>query len=127
MWNWPAAVDANAALLQLRKERAKIHLEAGVFKCHASEGRTLLPVLAHFVRKGIAKSTNATEREHGLCFLSLAKFVEELEADARGNGDASRARAAASAYLLSYKRLAAQEQTDEALAFFSTNHDYIYM
>ena len=104
-WHWPAAVDAKAALNELKPERAKIHLEEVKFKTTASEGRTLIPVLAHYVRQSLVKSDVPEEREHGICFLLLADFVEELEASARGLASVDHSRDLASAYLLSFKRL----------------------
>ena len=91
--------------MQLDTERATIHLEEQRFKCTASEGRTLLPVLAHYVRQGLLKSEDANEREHATCFLELASFVDTLEAAARGHVDVEASRAHASAFMLSFKRL----------------------
>ena len=102
-WVWPVAVEAKPALLQLKPERAKIHLDEKRFKCAASEGRTLLPVLAHFVRQGLLKSTSAHHKAIADCFLSFAAFVETLEAAARGYGDADSSRALDSAFLASFK------------------------
>ena len=105
LWHWPSSVDSKSALDELKPERAKIHLEEIKFKTAASEARTLTPVLAHFVRQTLMKSDDAAEREHAICFLLLADFIEELEASARGLATVERSKDLASAYLLSFKRL----------------------
>ena len=113
LWHWPESIDAKAALKQLDTERAKIHLDDQRFKCSASEGRTLLPVVAHYVRQGLLKSEDANEREHATCFLELASFVETLEASARGHVDAEVARGKASAFMLSFKRFLGGDERGE--------------
>jgi hypothetical protein len=55
-----------------------------VFKCQASEGRSLLPIIENWVRNVVMKGANASAQAHGRCFLSLVPIISLLEQVARG-------------------------------------------
>lgn len=69
----------------LTPKRVATHLKAGSFKAQASETRSLLPVLALYVRNGFLKSTDKAIQAHAVCFLMLFQIVFLVEATERGN------------------------------------------
>ena len=76
----------------LAPKRQKTLNDDHVFKCTASEGRSLLPVLAHFIRKSLLRSHIGNEAEHARCFLHLADAISELEKSGKGMASADRMR-----------------------------------
>ena len=55
--------------------RAKSSLKAKVLKTTASEGLSLLPVIAHFCIKGLCQHADAKVRNHGRCMVLLWRIV----------------------------------------------------
>ena len=87
LYSWPKAIGGqkHAGVDSLGPPRDKINLESQTFKCYASEGRSLLPVLGHFIRQALPRCT-WTNSQKGMaqCVLHLCAILGELEAAARG-------------------------------------------
>ena len=84
LWVWPKALQGCTGIAVLAEDQAAKHLNAGKLLCSASDGRSIMPLLAHYVRQGLLQSGVALHREHAECFLHLAGIIEELEACNRG-------------------------------------------
>jgi hypothetical protein len=75
-----------------------------VFKCTASEGLSLIAVLAHFVNNTLLECEDDRAR-HGAAFLLLVEVVELLEVSARCAVALGRISTAISTYLNTFKSL----------------------
>jgi hypothetical protein len=97
LWRFPAKV-VNSSLKDLfAKKRKDSNNKAGTFKCSASEGLAVYPVLAFFVQAVVQPS--------GLClkeckaFLGLADVLDLLQAVPKGLTTPAQLRAAIAAFL----------------------------
>ena len=80
LWEWPAAVAANHGKAVC--ERGHLHLKSKKLSCTASEGRSLLPVLANLVA-----NTRIAIGDYAVAFLALARCLELCDATARRHVD----------------------------------------
>ena len=80
-WNWPCATKATASRLaeHFGPARAKSHMHAGVFKCQASDGLSLLPVLTYMTETVIRRipgvNSNACD-----ALVAVGDLVNSLQA-----------------------------------------------
>jgi hypothetical protein len=75
IWTWPKSISSAISPEKVFDDsRLKSSLEKGELKCTASEGMSLLPVLAHFC-ESLLTHANLTVRRHAQCFLYLALVV----------------------------------------------------
>ena len=98
LWEWPAAVAANHGKAVC--ERGHLHIKSKRFSCTASEGRSLLPVLANLVA-----NTRIPIGDHAVAFLALAKCMELCDATARRHVDPQHLRDCITEHAEHYKRL----------------------
>ena len=106
MWSWPHAAQTVTGVDVFSPTRAKASLEARLLKCTASEGRSILPVFAHLVRRTFIDNPNANPvfRPHAEAIGQLASIVEELEAAARGTANLARLQEHLDAHIGCYVR-----------------------
>ena len=105
-WTWPHRLRSATGLNALAPEKARSSWKAKAFKCTASEGRSLVPVLANYVENTVMKSDDAHVLQHGACFLLLVEVIEVIEVTNRRDAVAPLSLATASqAYLNSFKHL----------------------
>ena len=104
-WKWPTRVGNATGIDALGPERAKGSWTAAVFKCSASEGKSLVPIIGNWCHQVLLRSTNATLRQHGACTLLLVDAMELLELSDRGAVPPSRFRLSMVTYLRTFKAL----------------------
>ena len=91
LWSWPHAVGYSTGVDAFSPARAKASLEARVLKMTASEGRSILPVFAHLVRRTFIEQPGMEEFvPHAEAIGKLASILWELEAAARGTANLAR-------------------------------------
>ena len=105
LWTWPKHVSTGTGSDACCSKRSRGSWESGVFKVTASEGLSLAPVLAHFLRQGILSSTNEDAKQHAACYILLAKVIELLRATARGGVSPSTLQKAIEAHLRTFRNL----------------------
>ena len=98
-WRWPKRVAAAHISDLFAKSRRKSGVDDATFKASASQGLSLLPVLASFMRSLHEKTPVAELQQHALCFLLLARIVELILRSARVRVDPSDLRAALTEYM----------------------------
>ena len=105
VWVWPRRLKKVTGVAALTGARAKANKSHGELRCSASEGMSLLPVLAHYFRRGIAESTDATVRLHGTCVLLLYTIVLLIERSGRQEIAPGDLLTAVEKFLSTYKEL----------------------
>ena len=105
MWKWPIQVGVKSGRDACSAKRANASWSDGTFKVQASEGRSVAPVLAHFVSRVIVTSEFPVVRAHGQCFMLLVAVLVLIEKVSRGTANPSQLQAAISTYLAAFKRL----------------------
>ena len=73
---WPRQVRTSTGKDVFSKERIKSCIENKYLVCQASDGLSLVPVLANYVQHGLLRNESAAIREHARCFLLLVRVVE---------------------------------------------------
>ena len=104
-WHWPKGLKNIKPTEAFQGRRAHSSWEDNSLKATASEGRSILPVFAHFLRQVAATSPDEALRQHVACISRLAETVEMLQATARRNVDPERLRRNVEHYLSDFKRL----------------------
>lgn len=106
-WRWPVILESKIGMSNgpLSKKRAKTSWEAGIFKATASEGLSLLPVLAFFFERVGAATTSVDVKAHVDCFQQLCAVVNIIRSAARARVDPASLRAAAEGYLKAFQDL----------------------
>ena len=91
--------------------RASTNWKARAFKTTASEGRSLLPVLAHWARKVLLSSDDPVRKKHGALLLLLSSIAGLLFAAERGRANeiASALEQQTRTYLAHFKALYGEE------------------
>ena len=81
-WNFPHQnkMGWRSAIEMFSPTQAKKWLEGQCFRASASQTRSIMPVLSHYIRQGLAHSDSAEQRRAAGCFLLLSAVCEELEA-----------------------------------------------
>jgi len=102
-WKWPNRVG-ETGIGALQPPRSTSSWKIHQFKCAASEGRSLLPVIAKFACSVLLLCSDA-RAQHGACFLLLVEVIELLEVSARVAVAPSRLKEAVVSYLNSFKGL----------------------
>ena len=74
-WHWPSRLGVANAADVFGKRRAKASWEAGTLKATASEGLSLLPVMANFLNAIAEQTQSETLKTHVSCFLHLAQII----------------------------------------------------
>lgn len=75
-WVWPKRVGTSSGTNVCCPKRADASWKDGTLKCTASEGLSLVPVLAHFMESLAGRSPVQEVKDHAACFLRLTKVVE---------------------------------------------------
>ena len=105
LWTYPKCYE-NTSLATFSPEQSRKWLEPPhVYKASASEGRSILPLLSHWVRRGLLRSSDEDLRQHALCVLSLCKCIDELEAAHRRTHNLNVLRRELQSFFAAYKRL----------------------
>ena len=100
-WVWPRSVNFDAGKSEhFSPHRAKAHKKAGHFKCSASDGRSLLPLLGYFAA-AVAKRLAGMNFAACDALVALNDLVEALVAVNRGLADAGRVRTCVATMLTS--------------------------
>ena len=104
-WHWPKYVGNKTGIGAFSAKRLESSARSGAFKCQASEGRSLCPVLAKFAMASLVQHPNAMVRKHGACFVMLADFVSLLEKCAWGTVTKDELHESYEKYLKHYQEL----------------------
>lgn len=104
-WRWPVHLGSKVGRSSgpLSQKRSHSSWESGVFKATASEGLSLLPILAHFLERVGVAATSAELKAHIDCFQKLCAVVTLIRSAARARVDPASLRAAAEEYLQAFK------------------------
>jgi len=105
LYRWPARIGTLSGKAAFKGNRAKNSAAARIFKCTASEGLSIIYVMAQYVRAGVALSADAVTRSHALCFLLLFNIVCLIESSSRKYVDPNVLAASVDAYLELYLKL----------------------
>ena len=107
MWHWPHNTKMDHVAEIFDGSRGKGILENRLLKCTSSEGRSVLPVFAHFVKAALMDNAEADRkwRLHAEGIIHLAAALQELEAAARGTCNGRRLQHHLEKNLEIYKRL----------------------
>jgi hypothetical protein len=106
LWEWPKHVGTNTGKDACCKKRAKSSWADGTFKCQASEGLSLMPILANFAQQVLMTSATAAVVEHAQCFLYLADVMTLLVRSAvPGSVTPLELKNAIARHMLTYARL----------------------
>jgi hypothetical protein len=108
-WRWPMQIGPRSGQDACSEKRAKASWDDGTFKAQASEGRSVLIVLAHFVSRIVVPSAFDTVRAHGACFMLLVELLILIEKVGRGTTTPDALQHATSTYLAAYRNLYADE------------------
>ena len=121
-WHWPVQHKSETGIDSFSPTRAKASREAGTHKCTASQGRSLLPVIAAILREAVMENAQFTDRQKEFAkpLLFLADAVEELEAAARYAADPARFQRNAEAFLETFVRPSWDHVVINALADLAT-------
>ena len=103
-FHWPAAVGTNTGADAFAGKRARSSWDACSLRVTASEGLSLLPVLAMFAHS-LLDSPNGTVRMHADVFLRLALVVELIRRSARGTVPHGELRAAITNYVQGFHHI----------------------
>ena len=105
-FNWPHAVAGSIAPSDVfTPSRLKHSLEKQILRCTASEGLSLLPVLAAFCEPLSTGHRNPEIRAHAECFLLLARVVSMVLRSIRGLTDVNAFLDRAQRFLERFKEL----------------------
>ena len=104
VFHWPAFMNAKHGTSCFTAKRAKTHWDDWQLKCTASEGLSVLPVLANFFDAQRCRGTPTVQR-HAEAFLLLSRVIELLESTARKTIDPTTLQAAIEGHLTAYKAL----------------------
>ena len=96
--------DVENAVDTFAPSQASKWLEAKLYKASASQLRSILPVLGHYVRQGLSRSDSPVHRDHAACFLHLCNVIEEIEASQRRTSDAATLRRELTLFMQLYQR-----------------------
>ena len=103
LWHWPAHVGSKSGASCFELANMKKSFKANTFKCQASEGQSLCPVLATFSRNVLLQAPST--KAHGFCFLLLYEVVKMLQASARYTVKPSDLGNAIATYIRCFKRV----------------------
>ena len=81
-WRWPIRIGNGAAEV-LSEKRAKSSWQDGTLKATASEGLSLVPVLAQFLDNLRRNADNEDLKRHAACFLQLASIIDSIQKSSR--------------------------------------------
>ena len=106
-WRWPHAARGATGVDSFSSARKDAQLKARVHKCDASEGRSILPVLSHFVSRAIVDRPDALPQHKELAapIIRMAAIVQELEAAQRGACDPDRLQRHSNGFMETFVRL----------------------
>ena len=104
-WVWPRRVRTSSGTQVCCPKRAEASWKDGTLKCTASEGLSLVPVLANFMASIAEATPNQEIKQHAICFLKLVKVVELILRVARCSVRAQELDDATCDYLLTFKGL----------------------
>ena len=102
LWTWPKQLGGrtHTGVGAFAQSRAKTSLESRSFKVFASEGRSVLPVVGHFLRKAFERAFSFKafggsgwtdiQRDKAKAAETLVDIIHELEAAGRGMCDCDR-------------------------------------
>lgn len=108
-WHWPSFMGQDAADVFCPK-RAKSSWDDGSLKATASEGLSLLPILANFAQSLVDNGiTSAAVRDHARCFVMLADIVRLIQRCSRLQVDPDELQLELCKYLDAFKRLYGEE------------------
>ena len=104
-WQWPSYMGKGVGDIFCAK-RAKSNWEDGTMKATASEGMSILPVLANFAQALLDnRATAQTVRDHARCFVMLADVVIIIQRCSRYHVDPDELQLAICTYLQTFKGL----------------------
>ena len=106
-WRWPVLLESKIAKSggPLSKKRSHSSWASGVFKATASEGLSLVQVLAYFFERVGVAATSTELKAHIDCFQKLCAVVNLIRSTSRTRVDPASLRAAAEEYLEAFKDL----------------------
>ena len=102
-WHWPTAMSG--ALDIFAAKRAKNSWDDKHLKVTASEGLSVLPILANFVHALHENTALASVKDHASCFLKLADVIRIIQRSARHKIDADELQYAIAQHLSAFKKL----------------------
>ena len=87
VWHWPRQFGgaSNCAKKAFDQKHETASRKAKTFKCSASEGLSVFPVVAHYFRKALLPHASAAEGDAIRVFLALVVVIELLQNVARGS------------------------------------------
>ena len=108
-WQWPSYIGEGASKI-FCVSRAKSSWENGTLKATASEGLSILPIMANFAYS-LAENcvTAAAVRDHARCFVMLADIVRLIQRCSRYQVDPDELQLAICNYLQTFKNLFGDE------------------
>ena len=109
LWNLPKFIPSSGDEGVFCERRTKSSWDDQTLKCTASEGLSVIPILAKFMYDLMRKSTSPEVRGHCACFMQLVQVIEMIQRTARVKVDPSALERATGAYLSSYKLLYGEE------------------
>ena len=86
-WNWPRGVGSLSGKDVLADGAWKTMLEKASFTCSASEGRSLIPVMAHFAESVLLRADSERVRALGASLVLLGEVVHTLDRCSREDVD----------------------------------------
>ena len=106
LWTWPREIgDSHTGVKAFDSDRIENSLKAQYLHVTASEARSLIAPLGHFVRRSLINpDTDPPLRERAESFLHMVNVIEELEAASRGTCDVSRLRRETMEHMTSFIR-----------------------
>ena len=108
-WHWPAYIGKGACEV-FDPKRAKSNWDAGTLKATASEGLSVLPIMANFFQSLLDNpGTAQTVKDHSRCFLMLADVVRIVQRCSRYPIDPDELQLSISTYLQTFKLLFGEE------------------
>ena len=105
LWNWPRRLKNGVGLDALTGARAKSSWEHASLRVSASEGRSLLPVIGQFARKGLLQHPNPEVQDHARCLVHLLEMYRYFEQAARCNVDVKAFQDAVVVFLTEFRLL----------------------
>ena len=110
MWHWPHHISVGVCPGDVfNEDRLRSSMAKGELKCTASEGLSLVAVLAQFC-EGLLTHRCSDVRKHARCFLDLAKVVSCIVLSGRQLTDRSVLKTRAKCHLDSFKAVYSEDE-----------------
>jgi len=104
-WHWPTAVGSLTGATVLMEDRWKGFLEKRTWACSASEGKSLVPVLATFAESVLLQSASERVRAIGASIVLLGEVVQLLDRCSREDVNPDSLARAIKAHVVAFSNL----------------------